>query len=64
MTRPQLATTRPTLPESEYRIRQWLRDQLWATNYVGRVIARLMIEYDHRGEQLGIPPVGRVDDST
>ena len=55
--------TRPTGPESEYLVRQWLRDRLWRTNYVGRVIARLMIEYDDRGRALGIPAVGPVDDA-
>lgn len=54
---------RPTLPEAEYRMRGFLRDRVWRTNYVSRVIERLMIEYDRRGRALGIPAVGPVDDA-
>ena len=51
---------RPTLPESEHRMRGFLRDRVWRTNYVGRIVQRLMVEYDRRGRALGIPAIEAV----
>lgn len=45
---------RPTLRESEHRIREWLQQRLWRDGYVGKVIARVMREYDDRGRRLGV----------
>lgn len=36
-------------------MRGFLRDRVWRTNYVGRIVQRLMVEYDRRGRALGIP---------
>lgn len=45
---------RPALPEAEYLVRQWMT-QTWGDGRYGRVLRRLMTEYDRRGGELGLP---------
>jgi hypothetical protein len=57
--------SRPELPEAEYRVQQWLGQ--WAVmgdGYAGKVLRRFVTEYDRRGRDLGLPPIGRVGDSS